>query len=590
MYSQEVLDSIQRALPIDTVIREYVELTGEGTRLKGVCPFHQDSHPSFYVYTDKGFFRCYGCNAGGNQFTFIKTLLDVKFPDAVRHLAQKAGIPLPDLEENHPPACNLEPLEDAAQLYEQTLWQHPELLGYLRTRGLTEDTIRTFRLGYTPSGNVITKTFLEKFSSDDLLQVDLIRKSKHRTNGFYDMFRDRLMFPICNAAGRVVAFGGRTLDDEVQPKYLNTSAHPMFHKGEILYGFHKAKEYIRKSGKAHLTEGYFDFLAMWQHGVRDTLGTMGTALTKQHIELIRRYGNHLVCVFDGDVAGNRAISRHFMNGGSSRLQFTNIARNLLTEWTVTIARLPEEDDPSSLILKNPNEFDRLLASPEDLLPFLYDLVIPDSSQDNLAEKQRAAQFIASLIGQLPTAMARQHNLEIAVAKLHMPETVFLSQFRAVIDGAGVPSNGAGVPKRTFETGGLHALERHMIRAAVSLPKEDLRGVATYYKYLSPITKLFFERLFETCNGHFTLSGILLSIDNQYHPMLTALCSEGFEPEQSQRIWADCLNHLEIKSTQEQIYTLQEQILKTDDPGELTTLETQKTELHHALSFLKQTYM
>ena len=481
MYSQEILDSIQRALPIDTVIREYVELTGEGQRLRGVCPFHTDSHPSFYVYTDKGFFRCYGCNAGGNQFTFIKLLLDVKFPEAVRHLAQKAGISLPDLSENSTPPCNIEPLERAAQLYEKTLWDHPEVLGYLRTRGLKEQTIRTFRLGYAPPGNVITRTFTGTYSPEDLLQVDLIRKSKHHNSQYYDTFRARLMFPIFDTLGRVVAFGGRVVDDEKYPKYLNTSAHPMFHKGQLLYGIHAAKDAIRKTGKAHLTEGYLDFLAMWQHGLQNTLGTMGTALTEYHLRQIQRYTKNVILVFDADPAGMKAVLRTldlFLTSG--------------VEGRAVV--LPKGEDPDSAIRKDGVEkFRTYVDQAPLLLDFVRDRIVERYDLSQAAQQIECAKKLLPIIVKIRDLVERNVQITRTADILKISDRALLQEFKKASEVGKIQFS--QTPTRKQMT--IPRLEQYLIKALIKdkrlIPEVQETFAPTELSH--PISQKILEELF-----------------------------------------------------------------------------------------------
>jgi DNA primase len=321
---QEILSEIRARVSIVEVISTYVALRRAGRSYLGLCPFHSENTPSFSVQEEGGFFHCFGCGVGGNVFTFLTRIEGISFPEAVRRLAQRAGVPLPHTADPHArERARLYRLNEMAATYFQRCLRGDVgklARQYLAERGIRSDTAERFRLGFAPpwGGGLVRFLSEHKGDLDQAATLGLIGK---RENGrYYDRFRCRLMFPITDVVGRVVGFGGRLLPAEAQeaeargrtlPKYLNSPDSVLYKKGTLLYGLSHAKEAMQRRGRAVIVEGYIDLLALVQCGYEETVAVLGTALGGEQLQAVRRFAQEVYIFFDGDEAGRRAATRAF---------------------------------------------------------------------------------------------------------------------------------------------------------------------------------------------------------------------------------------------------------------------------------------
>jgi len=310
---------IKDAAAIAEVVGQYVKLTQKGRNLLGLCPFHSETKPSFTVSPDKGIFYCFGCQAGGNVISFMMLYHRLTFPEAAQELARRYGIPITfkDLgPEGAQKAKKRQSLQDlltqAAHFYAATLKAPEGKAGrdYLEKRQLTPEVIRDFHLGFAPDEWDGLKRYLQNRGLSLELAQDAGLLVPKAQGGFYDRFRSRVMFPILDRHGKVVAFGGRIVG-EGEPKYLNSPESPLYTKGRHLYGAPQAQEALRKTETALVVEGYLDLLALRVHGVANVVATLGTALTREQVRLLKNLAPRAVMVFDGDAAGSRAMRRAF---------------------------------------------------------------------------------------------------------------------------------------------------------------------------------------------------------------------------------------------------------------------------------------
>lgn len=345
--SDEKIDEIRHGADIVSYISRYVSLKKAGQNYKGLCPFHKEKTPSFIVSQEKQIFHCFGCGKGGDVFTFVRDIERISYIEAVRRIAFDLGIALPvyrDKKET-PGDTVLDQLYlinkhatsfFCAQLSGST---YPGASEYLKKRKLKEETTKLFELGYAPpkwDSLLIEKNF-KSFNREHLMELGLIQK-RERGEGYYDKFRNRLIFPFHSISGRIVGFGGRRLDEKDQPKYLNSPESRIYKKGEILYGLFQAIEAVRRFNKLILVEGYFDLLRLVDNGVKNVAASSGTALGENQGKLIRRYTNSVIIVYDSDDAGQKAALRN-----SEILEGLNI--------DVLIAKLPEPHDPDTFIVE-----------------------------------------------------------------------------------------------------------------------------------------------------------------------------------------------------------------------------------------------
>lgn len=319
MITQEKIAEIRNRASIVEVVSDYVTLKKAGRNHMGLCPFHAEKSPSFTVSEEKGIYHCFGCHAGGSVFHFLIQYDHLSFPEAVERVAKRYGITIERSEragasKEYGERENLYRInEQAASNYQKMLFSHPEgrrALEYLKARGVDEVTARKYMLGYAPQtgSGLLALAHKENFSLNDALRLGLI--GQRGPQQFHEKFFARLMFPIVNPAGKVVAFGGRVLDQGM-PKYLNSSETPLFHKGSTLYGLHQAKEGIRQADRVVVVEGYLDAIALAQFGVAYSVATLGTALTVEHVRALSRYSKNIIALFDGDAAGLKAAARSF---------------------------------------------------------------------------------------------------------------------------------------------------------------------------------------------------------------------------------------------------------------------------------------
>ena len=344
MISQEKIAEIRTRASIVEVISDYVTLKKSGRNHMGLCPFHGEKTPSFTVNEEKGIFHCFGCHAGGGVFQFLMQYDHLSFPEAVEQLAKRYGIVIErsdarnyqrDLGERE----NLYRInERAAANYQRILFDHPEgkaALEYLRRRGVDDGTARKFLLGFAPQGGsgLVGLVKKESLALADAIKLGLV--AQRNSQQYYEKFFARVMFPIANAAGKIVGFGGRVMDQGM-PKYLNSSETPLFHKGSTVYGLHQAKESIRQADRVVVVEGYLDVIALVQHGIGYSVATLGTALTVEHVRALSRYTKNIIALFDGDDAGLKAAARSFE---------IFVEAGLLGR----AALLPKNEDPDSFV-------------------------------------------------------------------------------------------------------------------------------------------------------------------------------------------------------------------------------------------------
>ncbi|CAM5793637.1 MULTISPECIES: DNA primase [Brevibacillus] len=344
--SADFVNQVRAAVDIVDVVGEYVQLRKSGRAFLGLCPFHSEKTPSFNVNAERQFFHCFGCGAGGDVFSFLMKLEQLTFPEAVHRLAERAGIAVPQAQEEEEAAPEkkakqimLEAHQLVAKLYHYVLTETPyghEAMKYLQKRGISRQTIDEYGIGFAPDSWNFVTSFLQnrRFSLDLMVEAGLLAKSE--AGKIFDRFRGRVIFPIHDSQGKVIAFGGRALDPSAPAKYLNSPESPLFSKSTTLFNLHRARPYIRKRKQALLFEGYVDVISVWQAGFPQGIATLGTALTEQQARMIRRNAESVVLLFDGDAAGQEATAK---------------AINILQEAgvVVRIAPLPPGTDPDDYI-------------------------------------------------------------------------------------------------------------------------------------------------------------------------------------------------------------------------------------------------
>jgi DNA primase len=319
MIKQEQISQIRERASIVEIVSDYVTLKKAGRNYLGICPFHSEKTPSFTVSEEKGIFHCFGCNTGGGVFQFLMRIDQLSFPEAVERVAKRYGIVI-ERSAHGPTSLQANARESlyrinecAAANYQRMLTSHPEgkaALAYLQSRGVDHATARRFLIGYAPTGGSGLAELIKRegLQVQDAMRLGLLGQRDSRR--LYEKFFARLIFPITDATGKIIGFGGRVLGQGL-PKYLNSSETPLFHKGATLYGLHHAKDGIRRNDRALIVEGYLDVIALAQHEIDYAVATLGTALTSNHLRGLARYSKNIVALFDGDEAGRKAAARSF---------------------------------------------------------------------------------------------------------------------------------------------------------------------------------------------------------------------------------------------------------------------------------------
>ncbi|MDR1697271.1 MAG: DNA primase [Rickettsiales bacterium] len=300
-------DELRSRLSLTDVIGRRVPLTKKGQNFWGCCPFHNEKTPSFSVNEEKGFYHCFGCGEHGDIISFVMKSQNMDFKSAIAELAQMAGLKVPEYKPKSPEQESreksyLEIYDAAAKIYSDKLFDAPgaEALAYIKKRGFTDEVIKKYRLGYAPRGNPIAARF------PNALNTGLVRRSDDGRE--YDFFRDKLMFPITNARGSIIAFSGRSLDGS-EPKYINTADTDMFHKRQTIFGLSFARDAIHRANRSIVVEGQIDAIQMQTHGFGETVAPLGTALTEDHVTILSKMNRNILFCFDGDRAGGKAAAR-----------------------------------------------------------------------------------------------------------------------------------------------------------------------------------------------------------------------------------------------------------------------------------------
>ena len=400
---REFIDELLARLDVVEVIDRRVPLKKAGKDFKACCPFHNEKTPSFTVSRPKQFYHCFGCGVSGTAITFLMEFEHLSFPEAVEELAGEAGLEVPDTgparSGDNPTLPLLEILGEASRYYKDQLRSHRDAsttIAYLKQRGLTGEIAAQFDLGYAPTGwDNLSSTADNEEKLDLMVKAGLI--SKRESGGHYDRFRARVIFPIHDNKGRVIAFGGRLLD-EGEPKYLNSPETPVFHKGSELYNLHRARSAIAQQQLSIVVEGYMDVLALAQHGIDHCVATLGTATTTTHLQRLFRLAPSIVFCFDGDRAGRDAAGRAL-----------EIALPLLESGRqVSFLFLPDGEDPDSVIRdQGADTFRTLIESATPLPDLLFDTLLNQTDLTRMDGKARLATLARPLVSRVPEGPLRE---------------------------------------------------------------------------------------------------------------------------------------------------------------------------------------
>ncbi|MGL1903723.1 MAG: DNA primase [Fibrobacterales bacterium] len=409
-----ILEELKGQADIASVIQAYLPVKRTGNSYKCVCPFHNDHSPSMHITPSMGIYKCFACGAGGDVIKFVQEHDRIEFPAAVERVAELTGYQLPEKETMKEGASRdlTQINEFSAYFFYNQLKAAPQAVEYLKNRGLSAETCATFKLGWAPdSWDMLMKSCKEKgYKEDALIEAGVVVQNEK--GKVYDKFRSRLMFPIFNLSKKVIAFGGRVLDPEQKPKYLNSPETRLYHKSEVLYGLSHTKPDIMKEKSVIFVEGYMDMLQLFQAGVTNVVSVSGTALTADHAKLIKRYTNRAYLVFDGDEAGQNAARK-------------SIETLLHIGIEVKVLLLPEGEDPDSIVKSHgADHFRGLLKRAFDFVDFTFNGINPRT-----LSPESKAQYVSHMKGmlkQIHDVVARQEYIKKIAERLDIKES-FLAQ-------------------------------------------------------------------------------------------------------------------------------------------------------------------
>lgn len=415
-FPQTFIDDLRRQADIVRVVQDYVSLKKTGANWVARCPFHKETKPSFSVNPAKEIFYCFGCQKGGSVFNFVMEIERVSFPEAIKIVAEKSGVPLPKMVDDSRFEARKRDSDQIIELNQWALqWWQDQLESksgaaireYLKERGVSQETRETFRLGFAPeSWDALSIHLRQKGAAQEQIERSGL-VVKRDEGGSYDRFRGRLMFPVFDAQGKPIAFGGRILDPEGEPKYLNSPETAAYTKGRHLFGLNLTRDEIRRQGFAILVEGYLDLIVPYQFGVRNLVASLGTALTPEQVKLIGRFARRVVVNYDGDRAGVQAAKRA-------------IETILAEDLEVKVLVLPDNNDPDEFIRTfGVTEYQKRRGEAQPHIQFVIDQAVRDRNLHNPADKAAAVEETLPFVRAVRNRIQRSEYFEIAMDALRV---------------------------------------------------------------------------------------------------------------------------------------------------------------------------
>ena len=561
LFPQRFIDDLKQQADIVVVIQDYVSLRKTGASYKGLCPFHGEKTPSFQVNRDKGFFHCFGCGVGGDVFKFLELHEKIGFADAVKLLAQRFGMTLPEMEQNDEQRANAAERETLLKVHEAAAaWFRQELAGnagarirrQIEGRAITDETSAALGLGYAPNSRDALKSALlqQGYSQGVLLGAGLVVQREDGT--VIDRFRNRLMIPICRDTGSVIAFGGRAVDPDQQPKYLNSPETPIYSKGRTLYGLNLSKNAIRQRKFAILVEGYFDFAQVYQAGFQGVVASCGTALTPQQAHQLRRFTNKVVLSFDPDAAGQGAAAKS--------------CEMLVAEgFAVNVAVLPAGDDPDTFVRKQGAQgyAERL----EHSTPYLEYLLDRSAASHNLNTDEGRVRFLGDMLpvaGRIPDAAMRDRFADRLAFKARVTDDVVRAEIRKAV----VQKQHTLPTRQVLSFGRVTKAEKGLVWLLVHQPEDALDALATLdgpdFEGLAGGQILDLAKKLNEDKG-FSPAALLERLSSLDAQLVTAIASEG---EAHVRDAHDCVRSLKRLRWERERAAIQREIDRLQEVGAL----------------------
>jgi DNA primase len=531
MTNESAVEEIKNRVDIVELVSDYVALKRAGQNFKGLCPFHPEKTPSFMVSSPKQIFHCFGCGAGGDIFGFVMKYENLTFPEALELLAKRAGV---ELKPRKPGERGMKDTikavnREAQDFFRKSLSASKQATEYLKKRGLNKESIDGFGLGFAPdSWHALSEHLKKKGLTESVIKKSGLTATGQK--GPYDIFRGRIMFPILDMHGDVIAFGGRVME-KGEPKYLNSPDTPVFHKRNALYALYQAKDAMRKAEEAVVAEGYLDAIMCHQHGIKNVVAPLGTALTPEHVRTLKRYAGSAILVFDGDAAGVAAARR------SLELMLSEGAG-------VRVLLLPEGEDPDSILNKKGAERFREMLS-QSLSPVEFML------KTSRAEKAATIKEALRVIGGVSDPIARDELLGELSDRTGTREMTLREELKR--QSRRQFRQGAGEEKASKTTGPMaYNEEVLLLSAAISVPDKaaEITGRLHMDDIRDSLIRDIFGRILKSADEQ---AAEVAGATEEEKALISRLSLEpGFDVEEVDRVVDDCLRTMERRHVDEEI--------------------------------------
>ncbi len=468
-YPQTFIDDLRRQVDIVRVIQDYVSLKKKGANWMACCPFHKEKTPSFSVSPAKEIFYCFGCHKGGSVFNFVMEIERVAFPEAIRIVAEKAGVPLPKLVDDSRYEARRQEADEVIQLNTWALeWWEQQLESaggeahmareYISQRQITDETQKTFRLGYAPdSWDALSLHLRQKGATQTQIENSGLVVKKDE-GGSYDRFRGRLIFPVFDVQGRPIAFGGRTLKVDEPAKYINSPETTVYIKGRNLFGLHLTRDEIRKAGFAILVEGFLDLIIPYQFGIRNVVASLGTALTLDQVKLLTRFARKVLVNYDGDRPGVQAAKRA-------------IEVLLSEDIDIKVLVLPDRADPDEFIRQfGAIEYQRRRGEAQPHIQFVIDQAVAGRNLHRPAEKAAAVEEVLPYVRAVHSRIQKREYFDIAMDALRVSDVALRRELWQTVKSGTVESGGAGQKVLKSSAPKATMVEQRLLELLLSEPE------------------------------------------------------------------------------------------------------------------------
>lgn len=567
--TDSVTTQIKERLSIVDLVESYVSLKRSGKNFVGLCPFHDDTNPSLQISEDKGLFHCFSCGAGGDIFGFYMRYNNIPFPEAVSELAKRVGVELaspPKYDRQFSAKKSLYKINSlASQFFCDNLLnakKGKKAMDYVSSRGLTREIVEQFKVGYAPDSWDGLGKFLNKnnVSSANAESLGLVIKRKN-SDGYYDRFRDRVIFPITDVESRVIGFGGRILG-EGEPKYMNSPESALYSKGNILYGLDASRDEIRRTGTAVIVEGYMDYLSLYRSGITGVVASSGTSLTGEQVQVLKRFAKNVVLVFDSDKAGV---------GAAIRLLKVFLTQGL----SPRIVSLPDGEDPDSFVSKNDaSDFEELVAKSPLLIDFYIEHALSLFSNGEVTRKE-VSRDVLEVCGFISDPIEKSHYVKYLAEAIGVRENELLDILSKNI------KNESKIPRKSrFSSPPREVLILKILLNYAEIVDEEVDwDFVNFFK--DENIKAIVEKI--VLSGVKDISSLLLEFNGipQAQELISNLVFDSGEPINSDnagRLLADCARKIELGSLEDRLRVLR-----------LKIGEAQKSERHELHDSLLKEY-